>query len=159
MAESTADLFAQEHELLALADVGGEFLDGGLAADGFVSFGGGGEPGGEGGFARGGARVREEFKEAAAAEEVEVVCVQVVGVFEAGSGIAGSAPVVREPLEALLVVAHGTAGELAALVNSQVDDEECNEGEDWGKEPEGGEDDGAEGEVGEDGGSDRGEKA
>src|SRR5580704_3717302 len=119
--EAGAEFFAHDSEIALEVEIVAEFGDELLALKNCGARGWRFQPSCELVFAHGEASGGEEFEEAAAAEEVEVVGVDVIGVAEALASLAGACPAVLDAGDAAAV--HGGGGFCAgagandALVN------------------------------------------
>ena len=156
-----ADIVAHEGELFAEIDAGAEFGDGLLAGGDFTGIAGGEEPFGESRFAGGGADGGEKFEERSAAEEIEIVGVDVFGIAESVALIAFADPffVIAEAIEGAFEIVDAAPGGGALTIDAIVDDGEGDEDEERKKEPPSGDRAGAEGGDRDDDGGDRGEES
>src|SRR5271156_7192101 len=101
---ASSKLFAREHEPFTEIEFGGEFLDGLLTREDFISVRCSVEPGGECVFAGTGARSAEQLKEAGGTEDIEVACVGMREIEEALASFSRSCPTILDAADTALVV-------------------------------------------------------
>src|SRR5580698_10484577 len=130
--EAGAEFFAHDSEIALEVEIVAEFGDELLALKNCGARGWRFQPSCELVFAHGKARGREEFEEAAAAKEIEIVGVDVIRVAKALASLAGAGPAILDAGDATAVHCDGGfcagAGANDALVNP-TQDQVCGDGE------------------------------
>ena len=134
-ADAGAKILADQGEFLAEVEHGAELGDGLLASADLVGGSGLEEPAGQGTLAGPGAAGRQQFEQGAAAEQVEVVAVRVLGVGEALASHALARPAVLDARQAALIEGGSALGAALFAEHMLVQKHQGDQGGRWQQEP------------------------